>query len=145
MNKFAFYAVVVSTVFVSSCSTPRKLVPTQRVVDATVLDFRRYNEAGFFISSTPYVGLYDPLGQIEITVLPAKSVKTVSVEPEKNRYSSATARTEYVYENEEITTDELLDIIVGKAKELGANGIVSVRRVERDSYYYISGLAILRK
>ena len=146
MKNLAFYAVAVSTlaVFIPSCSTP-KLSPTQRVVVTTVLDFRQYNEEGFFVSSTPYVGLYDPVGQITVAILPAKSVKMVSVEPEKNRYSSVTVRTEYVYENEIIATDELLEIIVSEAKKLGADGIVSVRLDETGSYHYLTGLAIKRK
>jgi len=145
MKKLVLYIVVTSTLVVSISSCSPRLSPTERVVISTVLDFRKYNAEGFFISSTPYMGLYDPLGQIRIGIIPAKTVKVTTIDPVRNRYSSATTTTTYEYENEEIVTDELLAIIVSEAKKLGADGVVNVTISRSESYHYLTGLAIKRR
>lgn len=147
------------------CST--KLIPTERKVYTYVFDFRDYNKEGFFISTTPYIGLYDPLGEINIHVYPAKEVVEkggVFTEIEIGVLFGKPQKQD-VYEpktekliTEIISTDELLRIIVDEAKKLGADGLVNAS-IKDESYSYfvdgnirteflyykLSGLAIKRK
>ena len=128
-----------------------KILPTDRKVITRVLDFRKFNEEGFFISTTPYIGLYDPTGEIRLTIYPATSV-------EKGFASELASYTTIFLKNEDITTYDLLKIIVDEAKKLGADGIVNTRIDEemRDimkgkvkigelAYFRLTALAIKRK
>ena len=123
MKKLVFILLI--SIFLPSCA--KKLYPVERKAVTAVIDFRKYNAEGFFISSTPYVGLYDPLGKINIAVFPAKKVKPASV---LSMYTD-------VYEKEVISYNELLEILVNEAKKLGADGLVNMS-IDEENYKYIS-------
>ena len=135
--------------------------PTKREVITYVFDFREHTKSGFFISPTPYIGLFDPVGEINIRVYPAKTVRNDVSEYEvgvlfgKSRTGTESNTT---YITEKITPDELLNILVDEAKALGADGIVNVsirdetatrasggKVITEFLYYKLSGFAIKRK
>ena len=154
-------ALALLSAFFFGCS-PTKLKPTKRVMLIDVFDFREYSESGFFISRGEYkFGVYDPVGEISIYVVPAKTLKEEVVEYEigvligKNRIGYET-KTKLV--TEKISREELLKMLADKARELGADAIVNLlftegsQRIakglwtsETDSYFTVSGFAIKRK
>jgi uncharacterized protein YbjQ (UPF0145 family) len=144
MKKIIVFILV--SIFVFGCA-PK---PTKRVVKTYVFDFREYSNSGFFISSTPYIGMFDPIGEIVIHVYPAKDVTTIN--PERFEGDNT------VVVEETISPNELLDILVKEAKVLGADGIVNMSiSDETHNYvhngnvktifwrYRLSGFAIKRK
>lgn len=127
-----------------SCS----VMTHQRYVSTMFLDFQPYTEAGFFISPNPYTGQFSPVGEINITVQPALQQPSRQI---KGVYNDAV----YAPKNgagvvqEEIFSEELLEMAVKAAKEKGANGISNFKclRVrdlsELEPYHYeITGFAI---
>jgi len=139
-------------------------IPTTREVITHLFDFRKYSEAGFFISRTPYIGLFDPIGEMVVYVIPARNIEAEINEFEigvlfgqpRTGQESIT-----VLAIENITREELLYIFVNEAKALGADGIVDILignetriirtvpgtiwRRETVVFYILSGFAIKRK
>lgn len=146
------FVVILSLLLVfTSCSVTR-----DRMVTTRFLDYRPYSEAGFFISPDPYPGMFTSLGELHITVTPAilPSAKTVAKQKDFNDdlYRRPTYGMAYM---EEISSEELLELAVQKAKSVGANGIANFKclsvyntQVTRYStsstlsHYEISGLCI---
>lgn len=134
-----------------SCS-PR-LMP--REVNTMFFDYRQHAAEGFFISPDPYTGSFTPCGELIVTIKPGDVVKARQV------YDPGTQGYEMVKDihRESINPEELLDIAVKKAKELGANGLVNfeclvinttlynpvLKNIQTVfSHYEISGYAIKR-
>ncbi len=116
---------VFSAMILSSCSVTRP-----RAVYSSFIDYRPYADAGFFLSPDPYAGKYESLGELKMEIVPA-ILKT----SEKKQDSKEPRFTDGLYSNqptlsstymEFIDSPELLEIVVGKALELGANGIVNL-------------------
>ena len=114
------------------------------------LDFQPYTESGFFISPNPYTGEFFPIGEINITVLPA-------LQPKAKVIKGAGAYADGLYTQkananlvqEDIPAEELLDLAVREAKAKGANGISNFKCVRvtgadpvEPVLYEISGFAI---
>jgi len=124
-----------------------KLIPTDRKIYTSTFDFRKYTKDGFFISSTPYIGNFDPIGELQIHVNPAKKVESVK----------GTTTTVKAYVEENINLEELLDFVVAEAKQMGADGLVnlSVERITEklgtasqsytETTHILKGFAIKRK
>lgn len=125
-----------------------------RVTETTFLDYRPYTSSGFFLSPDPYPGSFDALGEIRVEIVPAilprtRIVETRSAGFEDGLYSSGTTPR---VNHEDIDAADMLDAAVKAAKEVGADGLVSLRQEKRltdDPYnpviYVITGLAISRK
>lgn len=142
---------------ITSCSVSSKLTPRERIVFESYFDYSEYAKEGFMISPDPYTGSFEPCGEIQISVYPAKIIKKGkdAYNPSLNSYE----KIEYLTE-ENISGQELLKMIVTKAKEKGANAISNFRckavktsyydstfgrYMEHFSHYEISGFAIIRK
>lgn len=160
MKKFVISIVV--AIAACGCGALRQV--HDRYVDTYFLDFRPYTEAGFFISPNPYTGVYSPVGDLLVKVVPAvypKDKKSMIVNTKGGSYDdgiySRPAESDYDTKTitEEISPSELLDIAVGEALKLGANGISNFRCsaiydtiIDRNgshkkfSHYEISGLCI---
>lgn len=140
----------------SGCAVTR-----ERIVETQVLDFRPYTEMGFFLSPDPYPGEFDALGEIYIHITPAllpASSSSVNFKENNRKFDDpilSGVRSPYgSVRAEVISSEELVEIAVQKAKSLGANGIADLK-CQRDYEfvsgvrflrgYDISGLAILRK
>ena len=135
----------------TSCAVTR-----DRQVSTRFLDYRPYSEAGFFISPDPYPGMFTSLGEFSITVTPAILPSSKVVTRQKNFNDAVYSKPTYGVANlEEISSEELLEMAVQKAKSVGANGIANFRCVSvyethasRNSissvlsHYEISGLCI---
>jgi hypothetical protein len=111
------------------------------------LDFQPYTEAGFFISPNPYTGQFSPVGEINIIVQPAlqRPAKQVKGSFGDSMYASTGAPVV----QEEILSEELLEMAVNEAKAQGANGIsnfkclrVSDANPIEPYHYEITGFAI---
>ena len=149
MKRVVFSTVIAVVSFFSACSP--KL--TKRETYPYVFDFREYTQSGFFLSPSPYVGTFDPVGEIIIYVLPAK-VKNTEIHDYEigTLFGKPKAGSEFktTIISEKISKDELLTILVEEAKSLGADGIVNLsisdgtRIIEGKSYYILSGFAIKR-
>jgi len=148
--------IIVLATLVSSCAP--KLYPSKREVITVVLDYRKYNDDGFFISSTPFIGAYEPLGDIKIVVFPGKYFVYKDVNIQKNTQGDVDLPFRKTLEVEKIQFDELLEIMVNEAKKLGADGLANMTIREESHtytvdnvvkteilYYNLSGLAIKRK
>lgn len=135
---------LLAALILCSCS----VMTHQRYVSTMFLDFRPYTEAGFFISPNPYTGEFSPLGEINIVVQPALQRRAQQI---KGSFSDGlyAASTGSPVVQEEIFSEELLEMAVKAAKEKGANGISNFKclRVrdlsELEPYHYeITGFAI---
>lgn len=143
-------------VLLSSCSTTKKLVPRERIIHTFYFDFSQYAKEGFLISPNSYVGEFESCGVLELEVIPEKKVtkgKTVYSSSD-NSYTQE----EYLIE-EKITGEELLKLIVEKAKLKGGNAIVNFKMssTSYDTYspeaqdilttkfYSVEGFVIKRK
>lgn len=152
---------IIAAIAICGCGTSQQTY--DRYVDTHLLDYRPYTEAGFFISPNSYPGVYSPVGDILIRVFPAVYLKdnnkVLSAKTggyDDGIYSrSNDAAPNSGTKTEEISSSELLDIAVGEALKLGANGISNFRcssiydtHVDRSgshrvfSHYEISGLCI---
>lgn len=151
MRTFAklFLLLTLTSAALSGCSITRP-----RAVYATFVDYRPYTEAGFFLSPDPYTGKYESLGELTIEVFPA-----ITTAP-KTSPSNDSDFSDGLYHNqpapssaylETIDSSEMLELAVGKALELGANGLVNLdisiiydetRYGITVNHYVISGLCI---
>jgi hypothetical protein len=116
-----------------SCSL--KLMP--REVRTAFFDYRHYANEGFFISPDPYTGEFTPCGELLISIVPGDvkvSGKQV-YDPASQMYSTFDD-----VRKEDISSKELLDIAVKKAKEVGADGLVNFKCLVVNSSYYNPGL-----
>ena len=116
MKKLTLLLLPLVALFMTSCATAYKEV--ERKVYTSFSDYRKYAEEGFLISPSPYTYNFDSVGELEITVYPAKTKKKQSNEVFE-------FYNEEVIEKEEIEYNELVAIAVAKAKEKGADGIVN--------------------
>lgn len=137
-----------SSMVLSSCS-----VTKPRRVYSTFIDYRPYTEANFFISPDHYAGKYESLGELRLEIYPA-IIKDAASKSKDNNFSDGLYHgkltTSSAYQ-EIIDTDEILELAVNKALELGANGLVNFKiSVNHDitrysssvSNYVVSGLCI---
>lgn len=120
-------------IIVSSCSVSSKLTPRDRIVLESYYDYSEFAKSGFLISPDPYQGEFEPCGEISIDIYPAKIIKKGKdkFNPAMNTYESNSYLTE-----EDISSQELLKIIVEKAKDSGADALTNFRaKAIKDSYY----------
>lgn len=131
MKKLLFI-ILITLLLPVSCATS-KLIPRDRIVYESYYDYSEFAKNGFLISPDPYQGEFQPCGEISIDVYPAKIIKKGKdkFDPSMNTYES----NEYLIE-EEISGQELLKIIVEKAKTTGADALTNFRaRAVKNSYY----------
>lgn len=120
--------------------------PQQRMELASFLDFRPYTSAGFFISPDAYTGEYEPIGQLYLIVMPEE--KEIS-ESKRSKYDEPHYMNGILYGYEFIPYADLLDKVVAKAMEMGADGIADFK-LKRSAaggsvLYEVEGLCIKRK
>lgn len=156
MKKSLFPIILLSLTLLQSCATS-KLTTRDRVVVENYYDYSEFAKNGFLISPDPYQGKFESCGEISIDIYPAKIIKKGKdkFNPVMNSYQS----NEYLTE-EEITGQELLKIIVDKAKATGADALTNFRarsvkssyyntniqkHIEYFSHYELTGFAIKRK
>jgi len=158
MKKLIFIIPIFLILF-SSCAPKiaKNLTPSERVVIERFFDYSAFAKEGFMISPDPYAGTFDACGEIHLTILPGKSLKKGKdvFNDSMNKYE-----TNYYLESETIPGQELLRIIVEKAKGKGADAITNFRFKSNSNSYYddllrkeitvflgfeLSGFAIKRK
>jgi hypothetical protein len=140
------------------CCSP-KLLTNQRIVSVDFLDFRKYTAEGFFISPNMYTGAHETLGEIVVSVYPAKVVveKETAIGGNLSDIYSGTGSSKSL-KLEYISNEELLDMIVTEAKARKANALVNFKfekiysdvlvnnvAVKSLSHYQLSGLSIRRE
>lgn len=142
MKKIALILIFIFGLTLQSCSP--KLMP--RVVSTSFFDYRKYANEGFFLSPDPYTGDFTPCGELSIVIKPA------DVKFGMNEKFDSDSKFDLIYNNnsntqfsqiakERISTDELLDIAVKKAKEVGANGIANFKCLVVNHTYFVNGIA----
>ena len=140
MKRIALIAL--SMLILASCSVTR-----QRQTFVSFLDYRPYTSADFFLSPDPCVKDFDSIGQLYIDIVPGTATTTSNEKKDfsDNIYSN-TITMAPIYEV--ISSEELLEMAVGKALEMGANGIANLkittmRNANGEAIRYeISGLCI---
>lgn len=111
MKKLAI--VLAAIFFLAGCAVTK---PQERRVYTSFADYRAYSSDGFLISPSPYTYNFESVGELEISVYPAKVVQEV-------KYSET-----YIVNdirNEAIDYNELVAIAVKEAKAKGADAIVN--------------------
>lgn len=140
MKRLALLAMTV--LLLASCSTMR-----QRQTLISFLDYRPYTSADFFLSPDPCVKDFESIGQLYIDIVPgtAKEETTDTKKFTDSIYSKGgLTSTSY----EVISSEELLEMAVKKALEMGANGIANLKisatrnELGQAIRYEISGLCI---
>lgn len=143
--KKLFITIVALTTLVS-CATMK---PTQRVTLTQFSDYREYAKDGFLISPSPYTYDFESVGELNITIVPAKVIT------EKPSLYSNTNITIKGLDYEKIEYEEMVDMAVKEAKSKGADALVNfaiTKEAIRDSqgitkemYFKITGFCIKRK
>ncbi len=138
--------------------------PRDRVTKVLFLDYRPYVSADFHISPDAYSQPHNALGELMVEVYPAiKPTSQKKKEVKETKFSDGIYNTgglpaSKVYK-ETITSEELLEIAVSKALELGADGISNFEAkviytttyskyggmTQSISHYEIQGLCIDRQ
>ena len=85
------------------------------------MDFRPYSSADFFLSPDPYNGDFEPIGEIRIEISPALMKPVSGSQYEDSVYSQGKSVIPEV-----VPMKDLLEAIVSKALDLGANGIANL-------------------
>lgn len=136
--------------------------PRDRITNVLFLDYRPYVSADFHISPDAYNQPHHALGELMIEVYPA-----IKSNASRNREATEAKFTDGIYGGgisasrvykETITSEELLEIAVSKALELGADGISNFEAkviynttytkygtTQTLSHYEIKGLCIDRQ
>jgi uncharacterized protein YbjQ (UPF0145 family) len=122
MKRIVF--ITIACILLASCAP--KLYPTDRTVHVGVIDLRKYTDDNFFISFTPYVGEFDPIGFLSVEIVPAQKI-TDAVVTEVEYGFAPMEKTVKVLAEEEISYQELLDMLVGESKKLEANAVVNIK------------------
>lgn len=137
--------------------------PRDRITNVLFLDYRPYVSADFHISPDAYTQAHHALGELMIEVYPAiksnasKNKATTEAKFTDGIYGGGGISASRVY-RETITSEELLEIAVSKALELGADGISNFEAkviynttytkygtTQTLSHYEIKGLCIDRQ
>lgn len=133
MKKLILIIPLFIVLFASCSPSTYKLKPSERKIYESYLDYSKYALDGFLISPNNYPDKFESCGEIKITIYPAEKIvkgKTV--------YSSSdnTYTQEETLEKEKIEVDEMLKIIVDKAKSKGGDALVNFRfRSVYNEYY----------
>lgn len=142
--------IVMVSLLLSSCTF--SFYPRSYEENVSYYDFNRYNSEGFFISVDSYNGSYTPVGYLDITVCPGDSVigaeskgKLIKEYPliKVDENTEARSVTGKGMVTRKISSDLLLSILVKKAKEKGANGLVDFKVKEFSTFRYVYGLKIV--
>ena len=113
MKKVLF--IVLAALMLANCGT---VMPTARQTLVSFSDYRQYTQEGFLINPCPYTYNFESVGELNITIIPAK----VEI---KKEYPYQPDTFYYVVENEAIDFNELVAIAVSEAKSKGADAIVN--------------------
>lgn len=140
MKRLALIAM--TALLMASCSTMR-----QRQTLISFVDYRPYTSANFFLSPDPCVKDFESIGQLYIDVIPgtAKPEASGAKNFADNIYNKGGMVTSTY---EVISSEELLEIAVSKALEMGANGIANLKitatrnELGQAVRYEVSGLCI---
>ena len=116
MKRIILLAIVV--VCIAGCSVLR---PTPRSESAYLMDFRPYSSADFFLSPDPYNGTFEPIGEIRVEITPALVKPGTGSKYEDSVYSQGKSIVPEV-----VPMEDMLEAIVSKALDLGANGIANL-------------------
>ena len=134
MKKLILVAIFTFAFVIQGCSP--KLSP--RLVEASFFDFRKFTSEGFFLSPDPYTREFTPCGELFIVVHPA-DIKSTGINKDKSLddsvYDSSNPIGSVI--KERISSEELLELIVSKAKEVGANGIANFKCTPISITHYI--------
>jgi hypothetical protein len=137
-------AIIAALVAITSCAT---IKPTERKVYTYVSDYTAYSQAGFLITPQPYHGYYESIGEIDMHITPAFE------QAAKEKYGELW----YTYGFETISSDEIVNMAVKQAVNMGADAISNfsitykeiVRTYSGHNYigyeYHVKGFCIKRK
>ena len=100
----------------AGCGVTRTEFPRQTSV--FLLDFRPYTSAGFFFSADPYPGAYEPVGLLNVEIIPARGPRG----------------------DERLTADDLLKIAYDEAGDKGANGVANFTMTVEDAHVTVDEL-----
>jgi len=136
MRKLIIVATFAICIILQSCSP--KLMP--RTVTISFFDFRKFTNEGFFLSPDPYTGEFTPCGELLIIVHPA-DIKYSDINKGKNLDDAVYSSPNSIggVTKEDISSEELLEMIVAKAKSVGANGIANFKCLSISYTNYIQG------
>ena len=131
MKKLIFLTVL--SIMLCSCG----IITRDRIVTPLFLDFRPYSSSDFFLSPNPYNGDFEPVGELNIVVDPA----VLRYDPSSaNKYPDNIYAAKPTVVQENIPASELLEIAVGEALKMGANGISNLKiEVSKEVYGYTKG------
>lgn len=112
----------------------------KKIVIYDSLDFRDYTKKGFFFITEKYEGAYEPVGMVEVLILP----EIVKNPEAKDKFS--------VWKEIPVSYSEVIDSLYQLSTRMGADAVMNLRLSVGDSYnwnekYYgpkASGFAIKR-
>lgn len=136
---------IIILLFIFGCS-PEEM---DRIVIHYGFDFTKYSAENFLITPEAYQGEYESIGLINTTIIPSMHKK----EPNKTKWYPTLGDNSPQWDIENIKPQEVIDEIVKKAKDMGANALtkfsVTTHYIVNGNIpitsYEVSGFAIKRK
>lgn len=133
--------ILASLMLITSCAT---IKPAQRIVTTGFIDYQEFSKEEFMLSPDPYIGEFEPIGELKINIVPA--LKSSQVWGQSAKIT-----------RELVTYQEMAQIAVSKAKGIGADALVNFEIKIEPRYptrkdknwcniqYFVSGFCIDRK
>lgn len=140
--------IILISITLVSCS---HFIDLEHETEYHVLDFTKYSNDNFLITTESFNKEYESIGIISVTISPAIT-KSLVENPEK--YKAYINGMGGVYYFEKISYEHAIDSMYYLAKRMGANAIINLTLESTVKYYYnvheyhdlsVSGFAIRRK
>lgn len=136
------YLILLAFILLAGCASTK---PSDEIIYTTGFDFSKYTEQGFLITPESYLGEYQSIGLISVTLWPAV-IEEKSVTKEGRPSGSS-------WHIGELNVTKAIDEIYEQADNMGADAIInfSINSIERNNGILkvpgaeISGFAIKRE
>ncbi len=123
--KFKLLLLLLIVLLLFGCYTLRQIDKFQSIA---ILNFTKYAEKGFLLTTEPYNGKYESIGIINCKIRAgAKKEKVITDNSSID-----------IWFVEDLETEEILDLAYAKAIELGGNCIMNFRILPNDQTYIVS-------
>lgn len=160
--KRTFFLAAIAFAFCSCVTQKNNETPVKLdlyEVSAYHLDLSKYAKDGIFISPEPYTGKFTPVAIVDISVTDGYTEEYAPVIKRKDD-PNRKVQTDDIYSSnvpnekksnyeiayppyKKFNINDLMDESVKKLKELGANGLVSIKIEQRNKGLRLTGFAIL--
>ena len=127
--------IVLIVILIVGCAEQYTLYKIKKKEELYGVDFTRYSEKGFLITTEMYQGAYKSVGIVRYQLFPEASYAPVDVK----YYADGKFDTTYVWVENRINVQEAVDSLYTICKDMGADALVNYRfDIVTESYDHIT-------